>query len=268
METRAPAADHEPEAAPPSTSESTLEPRPTRQAGSDRFDEAIVVTRTRAWIGLGCGLALILGIVAWAVTTNVGVTVKGPGIALVNGSIATIASPVTGTLQTMNVKVDDTVTAGEVIGTVADLQNTASALIAPVSGRVLNVAGDIGSTVHFGADVVSITQESGPLLIRMFVAPDDAQQADLATEAILSFPEQPDIHGQVTAIGKLPMTKEQAADSIGSPALANVLVHSDAVINITVTPDADGLKMVAINSGDVGDITLIVGTNRPIDYMI
>jgi biotin carboxyl carrier protein len=267
METRAPVVDHEPETAPPSAA-STLEPRPPRQAGSDRFDEAIVVTRTRAWIGLGCGVVLILGIVAWAVTTKVGVTVKGPGVVLVNGSIATIASPVTGTVQTMNVKVDDTVAAGDVIGTVTDLQNHASALIAPVSGRILNVAGDVGSTVRFGADVVSITQESGPLLIRMFVAPDEAQQADLDTEAILSFPEQPDIHGQVTAIGTLPMTKEQAADSIGSPALANVLVHGDAVINITVTPDADGLKVAAIDGGDVGDITLIVGTNRPIDYII
>jgi biotin carboxyl carrier protein len=157
MQTSAPAVDHEPEAAPPSSSQSTLEPRPTRQASSDRFDEAIVVTRTRAWIGLGCGLALILGIVVWAVTTTVGVTVKGPGIALVNGSIATIASPVTGTLQTMNVKVDDTVAAGQVIGTVADLQNQTSSLVAPVSGRVLNVAGDIGSTVRLGTDVVSIS---------------------------------------------------------------------------------------------------------------
>jgi hypothetical protein len=267
METRTPAVEHEAVTA-PSSSGSTLDPLPPRQAGSDRFDEAIVVTRTRAWIGLGCGLVLILGIVVWAVTTKVGVTVERPGIALVNGSIATIASPVTGTVQTMTVKVDETVEAGQVVGTVADLQNKASALIAPVSGRVLNVAGDVGSTVPFGADVVSIAQESGPLLIRMFVAPDEAQQADLATEAIIRFPEQPDIHGRVTVIGSLPMTKEQAANSIGSPALANILVQSDAVINITVTPDADGLKVADINSGDVGDITLIVGTNRPIDYMI
>src|SRR6476646_8097084 len=115
METRAPAADHEPEAAPPSSSGPSMEPRPSRQGGSDRFDEAIVVTRTRAWIGLACCLGLILGIVGWAVTTKVGVTVKGTGIALFNGSIATIASPATGTVQTMNVKVDDTVLAGEVV---------------------------------------------------------------------------------------------------------------------------------------------------------
>jgi len=269
METRAPAADHEPEAAAPSSSNPGMEPRPPREGTSDRFDDAIVVTRTRAWIGLVCCLALILGIVGWSVITKVGVTVKEPGVALVNGSIATVASPVTGTVQAMNVKVDDTVSAGQVIGTIADLQNQPAPLVAPVAGRVLNVAGDVGSTVRLGADVVSITQENGPLVIRMFVSPDEAQQADLTTEAILHFPEQHDVHGRVSAIGTLPMTKDQAADSIGSPALANVLVPGNgSVVNITVTPDVDDLKTAEIDTGDVGDITLIVGSKRPIDYVI
>src|SRR4029077_520973 len=163
MDPRAPAADHEPEAAPPSSGP-TLEPRTPRQGGGDRFDDAIVVTRTRAWIGLACCLALILGVVVWATTTKVGVTVKGPGIALVNGAIATVPSPASGTVATMNIKVDDTVQAGQVIGSVADFQNQVSNLVAPVAGRVLNVAGDVGSTVRLGADVVSITQTTGPLL--------------------------------------------------------------------------------------------------------
>jgi biotin carboxyl carrier protein len=268
MDTRAPAADHDPEAQPESPSEPALVPRAPRQSGSDRFDDAIVVTRSRAWIGLACCLALILGIVAWAVTTEVGVTVEGPGIALVNGSIATVPSPASGTVQAMNVKVDDTVQAGQVIGAVADFQNQISPLVAPVGGRVLNVAGDVGSTVRLGADVVSITQTTGPLLVRMFVTPEQAQEADMTTEAVLHFPEQPNVHGRVTAIGTLPMTRDQAADSIGSPALANLLVHATAVINITITPDASATAVGHIDSGDVADVTLIVGTKRPIDYVI
>ena len=268
MDTRAPAADHDPEAQPAPSSEPTLAPRAPRQSGSDRFDDAIVVTRTRAWIGLACCLALIAGVVVWAVTTEVGVTVNGPGIALVNGAIATVPSPASGTVQTMNVKVDDAVQAGQVVGSVADFQNQAFPLVAPVAGRVLNVAGDVGSTVRLGADVVSITQTTGPLLVRMFVRPDQAQEADLTTEAILRFPEQPDVRGRVTAIGTLPMTKEQAADSIGSPALANLLVRSSAVINITITPDATAPNAAHVDSGDVASVTLIVGTKRPIDYVI
>lgn len=268
MDTRAPTAGQDSQAQPAPPSEPTLVPRAPRSSGSDRFDDAIVVTRTRAWIGLACCLALIGGIVAWAVTTKVGVTVTGPGIALTNGAIATVPSPAAGTVQSMSVKVDDPVQAGQVIGSVADFQNQAFSLVAPVSGRVLNVAGDVASTVRLGADVVSITQTSGPLLVRMFVTPAQAQQADLTTEAVLRFPEQPDVRGRVTAIGTLPMTKEQAADSIGSPALANLLVRSSAVINITITPAASAAAVAHIDNGDVASVTLIVGTKRPIDYVI
>jgi len=248
----------------------TLAPTPPRESGGDRFDDAIVVTRTRAWIGLASCLVLILGVIVWAVTTEVGVTVKGPAVALVNGAIATVPSPASGTVQVMNVKVDDEVQASQVIGTVADSQNQVSSLVAPVGGRILNVAADVGATVRTGADVVSIAQTNGPLLIRMFVTPAQAQEADLHTEAILNFPEQPEIRGRVSDIGTLPLTDDQVADSIGSPALANLLVRSGAVVNITVTPadPASGPKHADIDSGDIGTVTLIVGTKRPIDYVV
>jgi hypothetical protein len=168
----------------------------------------------------------------------------------------------------MSVKVDDTVQAGQVIGTVVDFRNQAFPLIAPVSGRVLNVSGDVGSTVRLDADVVSITQTTGPLLVRMFVTPAEAQEADLTTEAVLHFPEQSDVPGRVTSIGTLPMTKDQAADSIGSPAVANLLVRSSAVINITITPDPSATNVAHIDNGDVASVTLIVGSKRPIDYVI
>jgi multidrug efflux pump subunit AcrA (membrane-fusion protein) len=268
MDTRAPAADHDPEAQPAPSPEPTLVPRAPRASGSDRFDDAIVVTRTRAWIGLVCCLGLIGGIVAWAIFTTVGVTVEGQGIALTNGAIATVSSPASGTVQSMNVKVDDTVQAGQVIGAVVDFRNQALPLIAPVSGRVLNVSSDVGSTVRLDADVVSITQTTGPLLVRMFVTPAEAQEADLTTEAVLHFPEQSDVRGRVTSIGTLPMTKDQAADSIGSPALANLLVRSSAVINITITPDPSATNVAHIDNGDVASVTLIVGSKRPIDYVI
>src|SRR3989442_3984778 len=145
METQAPAVQSDTSPAP--EERGPLVPRPPRRTGSDRFDQAIAVTRTRAWIGLGCCLLLILGIVVWAATTEVGVTVKGPGIALVNGAIATVPSPVSGTVQAMNVDIDDNVQAAQVIGSVADFQNQLSPLVAPVAGRVLNVAADVGATV-------------------------------------------------------------------------------------------------------------------------
>jgi hypothetical protein len=102
----------------------------------------------------------------------------------------------------------------------------------------------------------------------MFVTPAQAEQADLTTPAVLRFPEQPEVRGRVSSIGTLPMTKDQAADSIGSPALANVLVRTSAVINITITPDPSATNAAHVDSGDVASVTLIVGTKRPIDYVI
>jgi biotin carboxyl carrier protein len=266
METRAQAVDSEPQEASAPQADGTLVPPAPRHAGSDRFDEAIEVTRTRAWIGLASCLVLVLGIVVWAVTARVGVTVKGPGVALVNGAIATVPSPVSGTVQTLVVNIDDDVQVSQVIGTVTDAQGQASPLVAPVGGRVLNVAGDVGSTVHAGEDVLSIAQTNGPLLIRMFVTPTESEQVDKGEEAVLSFPEQPEVHGKVTAIGSLPLTEQQVADSIGSPALADSLVHSGAVVSITITPDEP--PRAQIDSGDVASVTLIVGTKRPIEYLV
>ena len=45
----------------PQTQQSVVPP-PPRHTGSDRFDDAIEVTRTRAWIGLVCCLLLVLGV--------------------------------------------------------------------------------------------------------------------------------------------------------------------------------------------------------------
>ena len=142
--------------------------------------------------------------------------------------------------------------------------------MAPVGGHVLNVAGDVGSTVHAGEDVISIAQANGPLLIKLFVTPTQAEQVESGDEAVLSFPEQPEVRGKVTAIGSLPLTKNQVADSIGSPALADHLVKSGAVVSITVTPNtpAAASAKAQIDSGDVASVTLIVGTKRPIEYVV
>jgi len=48
------------------------------------------------------------------------------------------------------------------------------------------------------------------------------------------------------------------------------LVHSGAVVSITVTPDEQeaGRPDLKVDSGDVANVTLIVGTKRPIEYVV
>ena len=252
------------------TSRPTLAPQAPRQSGSDRFDQAIEVTRTRAWIGLGSCLVLVAGIVAWAATARVGVTVKAAGVAIANGAIAVVRSPVAGTVQSLTVKVDDDVQPAQVLGTVTNAQNQTSQLVAPVGGRVLSLNSNVGSSIHSDENVLSIAQGGGPLLIRVFVSPTDAEQADVGEKAIISFPEEPEIRGRVQSVGSLPLTKEQVADSIGSAALAETLVSHPAVVDVTVAPEqpADPGKRAHFSSGSVARVTLIVGTRRPIDYVL
>lgn len=206
----------------------------------------------------------------WSVTARVGVTVKGSGVALANGAIAVVRSPVSGTVQSLTVKVNDEVSASQTVGTVLSPQNQPSPLVAPISGRVLAVNSDVGGSIHEGENVVSVSQGTGPLVIRVFVTPTAAQQADLGETAIVAFPEEPEIKGRVTSVGSLPLTKEQVADSIGSTALAEDLVRDRAVIDVTVTPTqpAEKAKQAEFDSGDVARVTLVVGSKRPIDYVI
>jgi biotin carboxyl carrier protein len=246
-----------------------LLPAKRRQAGTDRFDAAIVVTRTRAWIGLSACLVLVVAILVWSVVANVGVTVEGSGVALANGAIAVVRSPVAGTVQSLDVKVGETVTASQVVGSVADSQQNIHPLVAPVGGRVLDVNESVGSSIDSAGPAASIAQTSGPLLVRAFVSPTQAQQVGVGTPALLAFPGQPEIHGKVVDVGILPLTVNQAADSIGSVALASLLVKGGAVVPVTVVPDAASStgQDVSIDSGDIAAVTLVIGSDHPISYV-
>ena len=160
MDVRAPATERESDDA-PDAGRSFLPPPPDR-ASSERFDQAIVVTRARAWIGLLTCLVLVAGVIVWAVTAKVGVTIKGSGVALDNGAIAVVQSPLTGTVQSIDVAVDDAVAPSQVVGAVIDAQGHVLPLVTAVGGRVLNVNLDVGATVHDGDVVLSIAQTSGP----------------------------------------------------------------------------------------------------------
>jgi biotin carboxyl carrier protein len=244
-----------------------LAPQPPRQAGVDRFDDAIVVTRTRAWIGLAACLALVVGVVVWATTTTVETTVKAPGVALVNGTISNVVSPASGTIISLSVSADDPVRAKEVIGRIADSgpSNATAALVAPISGRILSLQASVGSTVHDGEAVANLTAEHGPLVIRMFVQPAEAQQASRGTSAILTLPSGGTVPGHVTHVGQLPLTEQEIAEAIGSQALASLVASGNGLIAVTVTPGGGQARQ--LDSGDVVSVSLIVGSQHPISYI-
>jgi hypothetical protein len=245
-----------------------LAPPAPRQAGVDRFDEAIVVTRTRAWIGLAACLALVAGVVVWATTTTVDRTVEGRGVALVNGTLTRIFSPATGTITSLTVAIGDDLEPGQMIGKVLGTNNETVPLVAPIGGRVFHLPEGVGSTLLSGELVASLSATSGPLVVTMFVPPEDAQQVDVGTRAQMSFPRGGTVDGEVSYVGRVPLTENQAANAIGSAPLATILAGDGAIeidVDVTLSPDDD---RVAFDIADIAEVTLIVGSQHPIEYVV
>ena len=245
-----------------------LAPPAPRQAGVDRFDEAIVVTRTRAWIGLAACLALVAGVVVWATTATVDRTVEGRGVALINGTLTRILSPATGTITSLTVAIGDNVEPGQRIGEVLGPDSEKVPIVAPIGGRVFHLPEGVGSTLLSGELVVSLSATSGPLVVTMFVAPEEAQQVDDGTRARMSFPGGGTVDGEVSYVGQVPLTENQAANAIGSAPIATILAGDGAIeIDVEVdalSPDED---RVPVDIADFAEVTLIVGSQHPIDYV-
>lgn len=246
-----------------------LIPEPTSSSAVATVDQAVVITRPRAWIGLAACLALLVGVVVWAAVARVGKTITTPGVVLVNGAVVAVESPVTGTIENLYVSAGDFVSTDQTIGTVRDQNGHVQDLLAATSGTVLNLPDFVGSRVHAGQDVGSLAQSSGPLQVRTFLSPSQSQEIKVGTRAIISVSGQPTVRGRVSDIGNLPLTPGQAADAIGSTALASILVRGGGVVSVVVTPLTSDLRSTGANlsSGDVGNVSLIVGDQHPISYV-
>lgn len=243
-----------------------LAPPPTRQAGVDRFDEAIVVTRTRAWIGLAACLALVLGVIVWATITQVDRTLKGNGVALIDGTLTPVLSPATGTIVSLSVGVSDVVEPSEVIGEISTPADERVPIRAPIGGRVLSLSEKVGSTLRAEETVVTLGATEGPVVVKLFLPPAEAQQLDPGMPAKVSLPQGETLDGEVSAIGVVPMTMDDVAEAIGSQALAPLVASSDGVIEVNVTLSSDE-DTSQLTGADVAEVTLIVGSQRPIEYV-
>jgi biotin carboxyl carrier protein len=264
-------------ATPPSKSAGTLQqepeqarslvPAPPRQAGVDRFDDAIVVTRTRAWIGLAACLALVAGVVVWAAAATVSKTVTGSGVVLVNGTITEIESPVSGTVVSWLVAGNANVRDGEVLGWVQTSAGQRVPVRVPVAGKMLIVIIGVGASVAKGQTLASLTATHGELAVASFLKPADGELVGPHMRAIVNLPDGAVIHGTVTDVGQLPLTTGEVANIIGSPALAQLVKPAGATIALLIFPEDEQAAKRMANAGDVATVTVIVGSSHPIQYI-
>lgn len=251
----------------------SLVPPASRAAGVERFDDAIVVTRARAWIGLGACLALLAGVVLWAAVATVNRTVTGSGVLLINGTITRVGSPATGTLVSWVREPGRLIRPSQVLGWVETRSGRRVAVRAPVAGRILDLEVGPGASVTNRQGLASLSAAHGPVGVYAFFPPSSAQLVALGMRAIVAFPTGETAHGRVTLVGRLPLSRGQIASAIGSPALAR-MVAPDGAVTVAVTParfSVTPARFSAAHSqagpGDVASVTVIVGSSHPISYV-
>lgn len=244
-----------------------LAPEPPRQAGVERFDEAIVVTRARAWVGLVACLILVVGLIVWAATATVESTIESPGVALEHGAIAIVRAAESGTISQLRVRVGEHVAATEVLADMVADDGTTLEIRAPIAGRVLSVS-DAASPVARGDDAFTLVPESGRDVVRTLVTSTEAQVINSGTRVILRFPGAPEFEGRVSSVGAFPLPTNQVVDDIGGEPIAAEALRKDARDRVDITISGlDGARF-PLPSGDIGQVTFIIGSRHPIDYVL
>lgn len=243
----------------------SLVPAQPRQAGVERFDDAIQVTRARAWIGLAACLVLVLGVVTWAMVATINRTVTTQGVALVNGPLSRVLSPAAGTFLDWTLPQGSTVRKGQVVGWIEAPGHHRIALTAPVTGRALLYQVGQGAQLSKGQALASFTQESGQYAVVAFLPPTQSELVSTGDQVLLATAEGATREAHVVEVDPLPLVKKEIADAIGSSALADLVAPSGPAVAVGIfsTPPSERLG----HPGEVLSVTIIVGQAHPISYV-
>lgn len=84
----------------------------------EQLEQLLQVTNRRTWITLSTLVAAVVGILAWSVLGQIPVTVDGVGILTYPRQVVSFQAPAQGQVVSLNVTVGDSVTRGQVIGTI------------------------------------------------------------------------------------------------------------------------------------------------------
>jgi multidrug resistance efflux pump len=122
--------------------------------------------------------------------------------AQVTGNIVSVSAPTAGVLTTLSVKQNDSVTAGQTIGTITPVGTGATAtainLTSPISGVVLMTSAVQGQAVAPGLTVVQVTDPNS-LTVTAYV--DESQMDNIKTTQDVDI--HIDAYGDTTFTGKV-----------------------------------------------------------------
>jgi HlyD family secretion protein len=89
----------------------------------ERLDVLMRVTSPMGWLALGTIGAILIGVIAWSLLGTIPDRIDGRGILLRGGGVLEIKATGTGTITSLNLKVNDTVKTAQLIGQITEAQD-------------------------------------------------------------------------------------------------------------------------------------------------
>jgi hypothetical protein len=137
--------------------------------------------------------------------------------------------------------------------------------VAQVSGQVLQINQGVGTQAIAEKPIVSIAQTSGPVVVRTFLSASASQLLRVGTRVLMDFPGESDVPGRVSEIGNIPFSAGEAASSLGSASLAQIVGATDDSVSVVITPARRWTRR--FDGFDVASLTFIYGEQHPINYV-
>ncbi|WP_202232589.1 HlyD family efflux transporter periplasmic adaptor subunit [Actinacidiphila reveromycinica] len=202
-------------------------------------------------------LAAVAGLVSWAAIGTVQSTVRLEGVLVHGSGPRPVASPVTGTVLSVDVAPGDAVRSGQRVGQVAVAGGGTRAVLAPVDGSVLGIVSAPGTAVSPGTPVVSVDSGSGGLRAWMFLGSDrgfPVTEGAAVSAQLSSDQSAVSVSGEVGSVGRYPVTAAEVSRMLGGLS-ASLAVSGHGPYRLVTVDLHDalvaGAARIGLGSGDV-----------------
>ena len=294
-----------------------------RLSSPEQLDSLMTVTSPRSWIALTAVGMLVAAAIIWGVFGSIPTKLSYPGILLKSGGIQRVVAGTGGQITDIRVVNDDFIGKGQVVARIAQpemveqinsaraqltsLQNTranagtikqlklkinqlesqletASRVVSPVSGRVVEVKVARGDFMTPGQTLVSLEptgEEIKDLEAVLYVRAEDAKKIEpgMAVNIALTSIKKEEyglLLGRVTSVPKYPQSFAGMMQTLANEELVKQMMGMGAPVevHIDIIPDAgtvSGYKWttpagppVKLNSGTLATGSVTVKTQRPL----
>jgi hypothetical protein len=263
-----------------------------RLSSPEQLDQLMQVTTPRGWLALLALIGLIVTVVAWSFSDTIPTEVVGRGILLRGGHVLRIVASSAGQVETVSVRVGDSVRQGQPIATIAPgaapdrtTSEQAITVVSPYAGRVVEVATGPGSVIAPGESIISLEDSAKPLEAVIYMPPDQGKNVQAGMEVQVSpanirREEYGFMRGRVREVATFPATFQSMMLVLGNEQLVRDFLANGTPIEIHIDLEPDpstpsGYRWsssqgaaAAINSGTLCSATVTLSEQRPVNLVI